>query len=314
MEALIASVFLASLLGSTHCAGMCGAFVAFATGLDDPSPTARRRLFALHSAYNAGRLVVYCVLGALAGTIGSVLDVAGSMAGVSRVAAALAGGVLVVFGSMHLFRALGWRSRTISPPAVLQRALRKGHRLAMMLPPVRRAFAIGLMTTLLPCGWLYAFVAAAAGTGSGALGVLTMAVFWAGTLPMMVAVGTGVRALAGPLASRLPVLMPALVILAGLLTIFSRLGVSPQALAKAGGHMEQMNLEQMGSEVDSLDPAAMPCCNPAESMEQTAPPVAPPAAPKSVESTQASELLMRVSPRPKEPEQPLEKESADDGS
>ncbi|VAX40404.1 hypothetical protein MNBD_PLANCTO03-914, partial [hydrothermal vent metagenome] len=64
MSALIVSVFLASLLGSMHCAGMCGAFVAFAVGLDDPE--AARKRVRLHMAYNAGRLTTYVTLGAIA--------------------------------------------------------------------------------------------------------------------------------------------------------------------------------------------------------------------------------------------------------
>lgn len=265
IAALIASVFLASVLGSAHCAGMCGAFVAFATGLDtsDTRSQARRQL-SLHGAYNIGRLMVYVSLGAMAGAIGSVLDLAGSMAGISRAAGGMAGAVLIGFGLLHLGRAMGWVRGRFAPPGLMTHVLRAGHRMAMSLPPVRRAFVIGLMTTLLPCGWLYAFVAAAAGTASPWLGMLTMAVFWLGTLPMMVAVGSGVRLLAGPLAQRLPVLMPMLVIMAGVLTIVSRLSITPAMLAGAGAHMQMTPIEHLGSEVQQLDPHAMPCCNPVE--------------------------------------------------
>ncbi len=265
VAALITSVFLASVLGSAHCAGMCGAFVAFATGLDtsDERSLARRQV-SLHSAYNIGRLMVYVALGAMAGTIGSVLDLAGSMAGISQGAGVLAGAVLIGFGLLHLGRAMGWVRGRFSPPGCMTHLLRAGHRMAMSLPPVRRAFVIGLMTTLLPCGWLYAFVAAAAGTASPWLGMLTMAVFWLGTLPMMVAVGSGVRLLAGPLARRLPVLMPMLVIVAGVLTIVSRLSITPAMLAGAGAHMQMTPIEHLGSKVQQLDPDAMPCCNPVE--------------------------------------------------
>ena len=75
MWPLITSVFVASLLGSLHCAGMCGAFVAFAVGIDDPD--AARKRARLHAAYNLGRLVTYSVLGAIAGAIGGALDLAG---------------------------------------------------------------------------------------------------------------------------------------------------------------------------------------------------------------------------------------------
>lgn len=258
MLALITTVFVASLLGSLHCAGMCGAFVAFAVGLDDPD--AARKRARLHAAYNSGRLVTYVTLGAVFGALGGALDLAGSMVGVSRVAAMVAGAALIVFGGSHLLRALGVRLGPARPPRFMQSALRAAHRGAMALPPVRRALVIGLMTTLLPCGWLYAFVAASAGTGGAATGALTMAVFWVGTLPILVGVGAGVRAISGPLGARLPVVMPLLVIGAGLFTIFSRLGVSPEALARVAGRVETASLEEIARGVGQLDPGAMPCC------------------------------------------------------
>ena len=259
MSALIVSVFLASLLGSMHCAGMCGAFVAFAVGLDDPE--AARTRARLHAAYNAGRLTTYVTLGAIAGSLGSALDLAGSMVGLSRVAAMLAGATLVVFGGMHLLRAIGVRIAPARPPRFMQTGLRAAHQAAMSLPPGRRALVIGLMTTLLPCGWLYAFVFAAAGTGSAATGALTMAVFWLGTLPILIGVGASIRAISGPLTARLPVVLPLLVILAGLFTIFSRLGVSPEALVAVGARVETTTLEDLGESLEQLDAEAMPCCD-----------------------------------------------------
>lgn len=258
MAALIASVFVASLLGSLHCAGMCGAFVAFAVGLDDPD--AARTRARLHAAYNTGRLVTYMTLGAIAGAVGSAMNIAGSMVGVSRVAAAVAGATLIVFGGTHLLRALGVRIAPARPPRLMQGALRRANKAAMALPPVRRALVIGLMTTLLPCGWLYAFVAVSAGTGSALHGAATMAVFWMGTLPVLVTVGAGVRALSGPLAGKLPVLLPLLVICAGMFTILSRLSVSPEMLAKVAGRVQATNLTEMADRVGELDSEQMPCC------------------------------------------------------
>lgn len=258
MSALIVTVFVASLLGSMHCAGMCGAFVAFAVGLNDPD--AKRKRARLHAAYNTGRLITYAILGAIAGALGGALDLVGSMAGISRFAAILAGATLILFGGTHLLRAMGVRIAHAKPPRFMQSGLRLAHRAAMAMPPVRRALVIGLMTTLLPCGWLYAFVFAAAGTGSAAVGALTMAVFWAGTLPILVGVGAGIRAISGPLASKLPFVLPMLVIIAGLFTVFSRLGVSPEALAELSARIETTSLESLGDSIEQLDSEAMPCC------------------------------------------------------
>jgi len=129
----------------------------------------------------------------------------------------------VGWGLARLAALSGIRLRAAGPPiahawtARLLRAQRTR-------PPIARAAATGLLTTLLPCGWLYAFVATAAAAGSAAGGALVMLAFWAGTLPVLVALGVGVQRLAGPLARRLPAVSAMLVVALGLLSISGRLG------------------------------------------------------------------------------------------
>ncbi len=221
MIPLVVSVFLASVLGSLHCAGMCGAFVAFAVTPTSDGARAPARA-TLHAAYHGGRLVTYAMLGALAGLLGSMVDLGGSLVGAQRVAGALAAATVATFGVFWMLRALGVKIGRVRPPMVMQRLLGAGHRRAMNLPPITRAAAIGLLTTLLPCGWLYAFVATAAGTADPIVAVVVMTAFWAGTLPTLVAVGVSARAIAGPIGRATPVLMPALVTVVALGTIVWR--------------------------------------------------------------------------------------------
>lgn len=88
-----------------------------------------------------------------------------------------------------------------------------------------RAASIGLLTTLLPCGWLYAFVVTAAGTADPVMGGVTMAVFWVGTLPMLIAVGTLARRATGALGSKLPAITAGAVIVVGVVTVIDRAGL-----------------------------------------------------------------------------------------
>ena len=62
-----AGVLMASLVGSVHCAGMCGGFVCFyaGAGVNDAS-SPRPSLLHAHALYNIGRLLSYLILGALA--------------------------------------------------------------------------------------------------------------------------------------------------------------------------------------------------------------------------------------------------------
>jgi sulfite exporter TauE/SafE len=230
MTPLIVGVFLASLLGSLHCAGMCGAFLAIA--VTSPAGAGRQRQFPLQAAYHGGRLVTYTVLGVAAGAAGRLLDLTSTLAGVRPVAAALAGATLVAFGVYSLLRIYGLAPAHLPAPAFLQRWLHAGHARAFRRPPTVRAALIGLLTTLLPCGWLYAFVITAAGTANPLFGALTMAVFWLGTLPMMVALGATVRGVTGALGRRMPVLTCVALIAIGLATLINRARLDPGVLAR----------------------------------------------------------------------------------
>lgn len=233
---LALAVLLASLVGSPHCAGMCGGFVCFyAGGVGGTGAMGQRAGGWAHAAYNGGRLASYLTLGALAGAAGAGLDAAGRLAGLSRLAAVVAGALMVGWGATRLAAIAGMRLGLPGTPAALRGALGGLLRRASGRPPVARAAATGLLTTLLPCGWLYAFVVTAAGTGSAGGGALVMLAFWAGTLPMLVAVGVGARRLAGPFARRLPTASAVLVVALGLLSISGKLraDVSLTALLRA---------------------------------------------------------------------------------
>jgi sulfite exporter TauE/SafE len=142
-------------------------------------------------------------LGATAGGIGQALDLAGSALGMSRAAAVVAGTLMLAWGTLLLLEAAGVRVRRWLPRGLGERA---GALLARLRgqPPRLRSLLIGLSSTLLPCGWLYAFVVTAAGTGSAMSGALLMFTFWLGTLPVLVGVGVGVQRFATKLRRHLP--------------------------------------------------------------------------------------------------------------
>lgn len=229
MTPLVATVFVASLLGSLHCAGMCGPFVAFAVG----QPAEGQSRIGLQLAYHGGRLITYMLLGGVAGSLGALLDMTSALAGLQPVAMVLAGGLMIALGVTELLRHFGHRIAHVTPPQWLAKLVHRGQRLAMALRPTRRALAIGLLTTLLPCGWLYAFALTAAGTGSPAYGAIVMAVFWVGTLPVLVSLGASVQLALGTFGRRLPLVTAAALIAVGLITIAGRLGLEPAALAQA---------------------------------------------------------------------------------
>ncbi len=192
MIAVAGSVFLASLVGSTHCAGMCGGIAAFCAGAGESSG---RRSIAATATYHAARAASYAAVGAAAGGFGRLLDAGGALVGLQRTAAVAAGITVALVGVALLFSAGGLEAGRASLPAWLRNLVTAVHRTAAAMPPIRRALAVGLATPLLPCGWLWAFALVAAGTGSVAWGALAMLAFWAGTVPVLAALGVGIAAL-----------------------------------------------------------------------------------------------------------------------
>jgi sulfite exporter TauE/SafE len=211
VTALLATILVSSLAGSLHCVAMCGPLVGLSGG-------ARSLRLALGHAL--GRLTTYATLGAIAGLVGGAVEVAGRLAAAQHVASIAAGGVIVAWGLRSIAVARGWWRVSAANPTLWRRGLSQ----IRSRRAVRRAWLIGALTGLLPCGWLWAFVVSAAGTASPAAGAAVMAVFWLGTVPAM----TGVLAFGGPVIDRirreLPVISAGVLIVLGLATLAVRWG------------------------------------------------------------------------------------------
>jgi len=199
--ATLSAVLLASLAGSPHCAGMCGVFVAMACGTHRDAD--RRVHLRTQFAYHCGRLAGYSSLGVLAGTLGGAIDMSVRAAGLQHAAAILAATTMFVVGGAWLLRESGVRLPPAPMPRFVKSAFRTGVAKADQFGPTGRALAIGLLTVLLPCGWLWAFAIIAAGTASPGWGAAVMATFWIGTVPILAALGLGVGTLRSRLSPRL---------------------------------------------------------------------------------------------------------------
>ena len=254
---VLGGVLVASLLGSGHCAGMCGAIMAFAVGAGESGVQRRWRA---HAAYHSGRLVMYTLVGVGAGGVGAVVDLGGGAVGLQRSAAIIAGSLMVGAGVSMLLARRG-RGLSLPVPRRWQALLERAHRAAFSMPPSRRALIIGLLTPMLPCAWLYLFALVAAGTGSPFLGGAVMGVFAIGTMPILALLGAGVQTLLGPLRSRLPALTALIVIASGLFTLAGRASipsfVTPAMAASAPG-----GVDEALRRVRQTRPHELPCCNP----------------------------------------------------
>lgn len=213
------SIFIASILGSVHCAAMCGGFVGFCSAAG-PKPSLSL------AAYHAGRLASYCALGAVAGTLGQSIDSAVALTGLHQATALITGIMLVLWG-LGSFFSLSYLSlpvnNSIAANSVFTRIFRWTHSPGN---PYLKTFVLGLCTGLLPCGWLYTYVALAATTGDTISGSLLMACFWAGTVPILSAIGGLSRVVTVRLTPYLPKIVGFLLIFAGMFSLYTHISHS----------------------------------------------------------------------------------------
>jgi sulfite exporter TauE/SafE len=252
--AFFAAVLMASLVGSLHCAGMCGPLVAFAVG-DAGSRTWSARA-ALHAAYHGGRLVTYALAGALCGSIGAAMDLGAARVGMYHAAELSAGIVMVAAGVAAVLRYSGARLPLLPLPGRLRGLIVAGQRAAFALRPWPRALTMGLLTALLPCGWLYLFALAAASAGSPLRATVVMTAFWLGTLPILVTLGIGVQTLTGALGRRIPLVTAVLIVALGVFTLVRRTAATVEAPRPSGAMPAAGTVQQ----VQALGDTTPSCC------------------------------------------------------
>ena len=220
---------LGGLLGSSHCVGMCGGFAAI-VGLRTGSMAGNLRAQLI---YSAGRLMSYATLGAIAGFAGQRLS--DSLPKIINVPAALclvAGVFLVREGLL----ATGLFTRRVTGTSTTGCLLGPLFSTILKTPGARNTFAAGIITGLLPCGLVYAFVSLAASSGDLLLGASTMLAFGLGTVPLMVVTGCGTALLSWAARQRLWQVAAWSVVMTGLLTVgrgvgFLQLKDEPQAVS-----------------------------------------------------------------------------------
>jgi sulfite exporter TauE/SafE len=169
------TAFILGLVGSLHCAGMCGplALALPSRGTGVPGFIAGR------AAYNLGRVVSYCLLGLIFGLVGHSLVLAGIQRWMS-----------IGLGIALLAGLLSSRKLGLSQPVVGFVSRLKDHMRVLISRRTLIAVALlGLLNGLLPCGLVYVACAGAANTGGVISGIKYMAAFGVGTMPMMLAIG-----------------------------------------------------------------------------------------------------------------------------
>jgi uncharacterized protein len=189
-------LFLASLLGSAHCVGMCGPYVALCATRISPGGSTPALRATLRILFNAGRLATYALIGVFVGAIGQIALAAGVRTG-------LGGAIALAAGLAAIFFGLALMGLVRDPAGLLLRSgldvlIRGGALRAFRRPPYLAAALLGSLQGFLPCALVYGAASRAAVAGSASKGALTMLVFGLGTVPAIF----GLSALSPALLSR----------------------------------------------------------------------------------------------------------------
>ncbi len=177
-------IFLIGLLGSMHCIGMCGGFVAM---YSLRKPAAEPSL-PYHLLYNIGRISTYSIIGGTLGYIGSFAASLGKHRGIPGAVLLFSGVVMVLMG-LNLAGVLGKRGLFEDTGITERTFFRTSLRRILALESAWGTLLLGLLLGFLPCGLLYPLFMNAAASGGFVSGMFTMFVFGLGTVPAMLSFG-----------------------------------------------------------------------------------------------------------------------------
>lgn len=167
--------FLIGLLGSFHCIGMCGPIaIALPAGEVKSFKSVIRKLI-----YNLGRIITYSIMGAVLGLLGEKIK----LFGFQQILSIILGVIILISillpvkfkGNFVFLKAYGFYEKNIKIRIV--KLFNSSSSFSFLL--------IGILNGLLPCGLVYIALAGALALGDVLSGVLFMALFGLGTLPLM---------------------------------------------------------------------------------------------------------------------------------
>lgn len=219
LSPILLAVLLASLAGSTHCVGMCGPFAILLAKNKQSRPQSAAVRIAL---YHLGRLLTYCLIGAVAGVTGHLFNQGGQFIGWQQTAAWFAGIGMIVFGMVALLSLFKLGTVHFTFPTAISSGIQQMYRWSNRRTSLAKPFTIGVTTAWLPCGWLYAFVFLAISTSAPLTGALVMLTFWLGTIPALSILSIGIDRLPAAIKSWQPYFTACVLIVSGMFTVSIR--------------------------------------------------------------------------------------------
>jgi sulfite exporter TauE/SafE len=228
--------FVIGLLGSLHCIGMCGPIaLALPTG-----PAKSLRFYSGRLLYNFGRVITYSLFGLIFGLIGKNLAVVGLQRWVS-----ITSGILIIIVVLlpratktGLIMKLPFGKVTQKIKEAFGNLFRKGSLSSMLF--------IGIVNGFLPCGFVYVGIAGALAVGDVGMGVVYMALFGLGTIPVMFVTSVAGNFISIGIRQKLTKIIPVLAIILAVLFILRGMNLGIMYISpKTDKMMNGIPAEQM---------------------------------------------------------------------
>jgi len=202
--------FLLGLLGSFHCAVMCGPIA-----LSLPYSNKTKLNFLIERvSYNAGRIAAYTFFGLVFGFFGERIFMAGFQQIIS-----IAIGIAIIFylikpllkKNTNLFQIESGKTNLSFFKNIFAKFYSKNSKSSL--------FGIGVLNGFLPCGFVYIALTGAVALRTPIGGALFMAFFGIGTLPMMLGISMSKNFVSLNLRRKINKLSPAIALLFALIFI-----------------------------------------------------------------------------------------------
>ncbi|MGM5631683.1 sulfite exporter TauE/SafE family protein [Apibacter raozihei] len=219
------------LLTGFHCVGMCGP-IAFSLGLDANN---KFKFYSQNVLYQLGRITTYSLLGGILGIVGKSFDIAGYQKYISILA-----GVLLI-----LMVLLPGKTTEISnnfkPVNKLMIKVKIFLGQYLHKKDNTSRYFTGILNGFLPCGAVYAALAASIAAGGIIQGMTFMTIFGIGTFPFMFITVLAGKFIGVKIRTKIVRLFPYFIVLLGILFILRGMGLGIHMISPSD---KSLKLEQ----------------------------------------------------------------------
>ena len=163
------AVFIASIVGSTHCVTMCG-----------PIAITVNNSSGYMTLYHIGRLISYLILGIVAGLLGETF-LSNNFPIISTISIIL----ISIFFIYTGYKLIVGKPLEFLPSKMISQLISKPTKWSLAQSRPVKSLTLGVVNGFLPCGWVYIFVIGAVATKNPLYSAAILFIFWLGTVPAL---------------------------------------------------------------------------------------------------------------------------------